>query len=82
MSLLQFHMLAYEILKLQQELLIIIFIFSIIIIIIVIIGTQRGAIIFFSQGNFYSAKTGYSGLGNRIIRFSQTSRFYLFFLNA
>jgi hypothetical protein len=69
MSLLQFHMLAYEILKLQQELLIIIFIFSIIII-IVIIGTQRGAIIFFSQGNFYSAKTGYSGLGNRIIRFS------------
>jgi hypothetical protein len=38
MSLLQFHMLAYQFLKLQQELLIIIFIVSIIII-IVIIGT-------------------------------------------
>jgi hypothetical protein len=51
MSLLQFYMLAYEFLKLQQELLIVIFI-----IIIVIIGTQRGAIIFFSQVNFVLPK--------------------------
>jgi hypothetical protein len=65
MSLLQFHLIAYEFFKLQQELLIIIFIFS-----IIIIGTRRGAIIFFNQGNFCSATTGYSGLGNRTIRFS------------
>jgi hypothetical protein len=51
MSLLQFYMLAYEFLKLQQELLIVIFI-----IIIVIIGTQRGAIIFFSQVNCVLSK--------------------------
>jgi hypothetical protein len=43
MSLLEFHMLAYEFLKLRQELLIIIFIIN------VIIGTRHGAIIFFSQ---------------------------------
>jgi hypothetical protein len=82
MSLLQFHMLAYEILKFQQELLIIIFIISIIII-IVIIGTRCGVIIFLSQANFCSTKTGYSGLGklgleNQTIRFSQTDRLYLF----
>jgi hypothetical protein len=69
-------------LKLQQELLIIIFIVSIIIIIIVIIGTRHGAIIFFSLVNFCSTKTGYSGMGNQIIHFSQTSRLYLFFLDT
>jgi hypothetical protein len=81
MSLLQFYMLAYKFLKLQQELLIIIFIVSIINI-IVIVGTRYGAIIFFSQVNFCSTKNGYSGLRNRTIRFFQTDRFYLSFLGT
>jgi hypothetical protein len=66
MSLLQFHMLAYEFLKLQEELLIIIFIVSIIII-IVIVETRHGAIIFFSEVIFCSTKIGYSDLGNQTI---------------
>jgi hypothetical protein len=81
MPLLQFHMFAYEFLKLQQELLIIIFIISIIII-IVIIGTRHGAIIFFSQVIFYSVKIGCSGLGNQTIRFFHTDILYLFLLNT
>jgi hypothetical protein len=44
MSLLQFYMLAYEFLKLQQENLIVILIISVI---IIDIGTWRRAIIFF-----------------------------------
>jgi hypothetical protein len=64
MSLLQFHMLAYEFLKLEEELLIIIFIIS-----IVIVGTRCGVVIFFSQVNSCFAKIGYSGLVNRTIQF-------------
>jgi hypothetical protein len=75
MSLLQFHMLAYEFLKLQQEFLIIIFIVNI------IIRTRHETIIFFRQVNFCSAKTGYSGLENQTIQFSQTGKFYLSFLD-
>jgi hypothetical protein len=81
MSLLQFYMLPYEFLKLQQEILIIILIISIIII-IVIVGTQCGAIIFFSQVNSYSVKTRNSNLGKWTIQFSQIGRLYLFFLNT
>jgi hypothetical protein len=65
MSLLQFHMLAYEFMKLLQEHLIIIFIASIII--IIIIKTLCKAIIFFNQLSFCSVKTGYSSLENQII---------------
>jgi hypothetical protein len=64
MSLLQFHMLAYEFMKLLQEHLIIIFIASII---IIIIKTLCKAIIFFNQLSFCSVKTGYSSLENQII---------------
>jgi hypothetical protein len=81
MSLLQFHMLAYEFLKLQQKFLIIIFIVNIIIIIIIIIRTRHETIIFFRQVNFCSAKIGYSGLENQTIQFSQTGKFYLSFLD-
>jgi hypothetical protein len=62
MSLLQFHMLAYEFMKLLQEHLIIIFIAS-----IIIIKTLCKAIIFFNQLSFCSVKTGYSSLENQII---------------
>jgi hypothetical protein len=65
MSLLEPHMLAYEFLKLLQELLIIIFIVSVI---IIIVGTLCRAIIFFNQLSLCSAKTGYSGL--RLVDFT------------